>query len=225
MKTIHFISFFLYVTTTLNAQSVKLNDFISLFDLCDYPIIISDDYSKSTKISASIRSINENLLQQFVYDQGIKKVRLACNLNSFQTYFTYFQLPQTDSAFIVTLLPDMKDAACGEGILLVTYSKSHHHVQDTLWISLRSALEPQYIDNKKIVCNLDVESTLTNDSISMDKTESFYLRHEYGSGIPTKKVKTTTYHIIYKMTQGGKFIKIRERKEDEILDPIANKLE
>jgi len=44
-------------------------------------------------------------------------------------------------------------------------------------------------------------------------------------GQGTKKIKEVTYYLTYKITTGGKFVKIRETKEVEILDPIANQLE
>jgi hypothetical protein len=206
----------------------QFEQFLQKFDLNNYPIVVSDNYEKRTKIIKTQNGMmDEKLLNLFVYGQGIKKVGLACDIGSFQSYFSYFQLPATDSVYVVALTPDMKDAVCGEGLLLVTYSKLNNQFQDTLWFALRSALNPQYIDNQKVVCNLDIEeSIIANDSIYLERKEAYYLRFNNvpKGGQYSKKIKSSHIYTTYQMTVGGKFIKIRERREDEILDTIANKL-
>jgi hypothetical protein len=187
---------------------------------------MSFDFSIRTKINVYSHSIDEYLLKTFVYGQGIKPVALGCELKDFVSHEAYFQFPPTDSVVVVVFSPEMRDPACGEGTLLATYSKYNYQLQGSLWISMRGGLTPQYIDDQKIICNLDIESVVTEDSIYIERKETHSLRL---NNVPRgqsrwRDLKTTIYKITYKMTVGGKFIKIKEDRNDEILDPLADKL-
>jgi hypothetical protein len=223
-----FLSSALILTCTVVWSQIqtKFAEFVNTFPSCNYPFIMSFDFSIRTKIDHYVHPTDEDLLKTFVYGQGIKPVALGCELKDFVAYDSYFQFPDTDSVVVVVLSPDMRDPACGDGSLLATYSKHNYQLQDALWISMRGGLTPQYIDDHKVVCNLDIESVIAEDSIYIERKETHSLRL---NNVPrgqsrSRKLKKTTYKITYKMTAGGKFIKIREDRNDEILDPVANKL-
>jgi hypothetical protein len=207
-------------TVAWSQTRTEFVEFINTFPLCNYPFIMSFDFSVRTKIDHYVHPTDEKLLKTFVYGQGIKPVKIYCELEDFVAYDSYIQFPPTDSVVIVVLSPDMRKASCGEGSLLTTYSKHNYQLQDILWISMRGEIEPQYINNQKFVCDLVIESIIAEDSICIERKESHYIKITKGY----RKVKTTVYNIVYKMTEGGKFIKIREDRKDEILDPLANQL-
>jgi hypothetical protein len=227
MKKVFLFTLLICLSLNVEAQTqTEFENFINSFTLCPYPFV--DSYDKTrTKVNATAGAIDESLLKIFVYGQGIKPVALGCELKDFVAYDSYIQFPPTDSVVVVVLSPDMRDPACGEGSLLATYSKHNYQLQSTLWISMRGGLTPQYIDDQKVVCNLDIEGIVAEDSIYLERKETHYLRL---NNVPrgqsrSRKLKTTIYKITYKMTVGGKFIKIREDRNDEILDPLADKLE
>jgi hypothetical protein len=215
-----------FCLTAWSQTQAEFEKFVKLFDLYDYPHVMSTDFKKMTKVNTGAGIIDEKLLKMFVYDQGIKPVALYCNPEDFRSYESYIQFPSTDSVFLLTLCPEMRDPACREGFLLATYSKYNYQLQDTLWIYLEGALESQYIDEQQVVCHLNIESMLTEDSICVTRTESHYLRF---NNVPrkqkqSKNIKETVYNTTYKMTVGGKFIVMKDEKKDEILDPDGNRL-
>jgi hypothetical protein len=217
----------IFVQTKVIAQTqTEFENFLHIFKLCNYPHVASEDYEKMTKINISPNTIDEKLLQTFVYDQGIKPVALNCNQEDFLTYESYIQFPPTDSAYLITLVPEMRSPMCRSGLLLVTFAKNNYKLQDTLWISFEGRLEPQYIDGQRIGCTLDIESKLIEDSIYVTRTESHFFRlNNVPKGqVRSKKIKETIYNTTYKMTVGGKFVIINDKKTDKIIDTLAEKL-
>jgi hypothetical protein len=220
--------FFLFLMI-LNASSIyaqtgskqQFEQFLQKFDLNDYPIVFSFDFSKMTEVIKTQGGVvDEKLLNLFVYGQGIETDDYLIGYNA------YIQLPPTDSAFVLTLNQSMSDPAFGEGLLLTTYSKVDYRIKDTLWVFLRDGMVAQYIDDQKVTGRIEIESLLTKDSICTERKKIYYLKYNNvpKGSLSSKKIKITTYFTTYQMTVGGKFIKIRERREDEILDTIANKL-
>jgi hypothetical protein len=187
---------------------------------------MSFDFSTRTKVADKNGILDENMLRTFVYGQGIKPVPISCKLEDFEAYDCYIQFPPTDSVFALVLSPDMRDPVCGEGSLLVTYSRYDYQLQGSLWISLRGAARPQHIDDQIFTCRIDIESIVAEDSICMERIETHYLRSDRAPKGQSrfKKLKIITYNMVYKMTVGGKFIKIREDKKEEIIDPLADKI-
>jgi hypothetical protein len=217
--------FFTYFFTWSQSQT-EFEKFVDLFYLCNYPYIDSYDYDKMTKVNTTAIDIDEDLLNTFVYGQGIKPVPISCKLEDFEAYDCYIQFPSTDSVFALVLSPDMRDPSCGEGSLLATYSKYNYRLQGSLWISLRGAARPQHIDDQVFTCNIDIESVVTEDSICLERKETHCLRFDRAPKGQSrfKKLKIITYNMVYKMTVGGKFIKIKEDKKEEIIDPLADKI-
>jgi hypothetical protein len=217
---------FLGLAAAVAQSQDEMEKFIKLFYPVTYPFVASEYPSRGTDVGSGLREMDENMYKIFVQKSNIKPVALRCELEDFLYYSCYIQFPQTDSVYILVLSPEMRDPACRCGSLMVTYSKHTFKLQDTLWISVEGKLDQHYIDNQKIICGLEVESILTNDSINVTRIVSYFLRfNNVPRGEPSsKRIKTTTFHTTYKMTVGGKFIKLREKRDDEILDPIAEKL-
>jgi hypothetical protein len=216
-----------FVFGNINAQTkTDFEKFVnSFYPVYPYPYAESLYSERSTKVNTVSAEIDMRLYDLFIKKQ-IRPVALYCQQEDFESYWAYIQLPQTDSVYVLILSPEMRNPACGEGSLLATYSKYNYQLQDTLWIFVSGKMLPQYLENQKIDCYVEVESILNQDSIYVTRNEYNRLRfNNVPRGEPSsKRIKTTTFYTTYKMTVGGKFIKLREKREDEILDPIAEKL-
>ena len=203
---------------------VEFEKFIGKFPVYDnYPYIRSQDYDKMTIPGKRAGRIDEIHLKTFIYDQGIKMIDMGCGVENFEEYVGDIQFPHTDSAYLVTIFPTLIDA-CGEGLLLVSYSKYDYKIRDTLWIDSDRRLPVIKIDdNMEIPRHLTIESISTKDSIYVEKEIDYYLREL--NPRHSKRVKVTKFYTTYKITTGGKFVIIRERKEDEILDTFSYNLD
>jgi hypothetical protein len=227
MRNLLLLSMLMFPTLIAKSQSqVEFEKFLKLFYQCNYPHTASTDYSKNTSVDTGAQSVDDKNLYNLFIGKHIRSVALNCSIQDFEAYYPYIQFPPTDSVYVLILSPEMRDPSCGQGCLLATYSKYNYQLRDTLWISLDGALSPQYIDEQKVVCGFDIESVLTKDSICVETIESYYLRfNNVPKGQPrSKQIKETKFNTTYKMTTGGKFIKLREKREDDIIDPIASRL-
>ena len=226
MKRILIILNLICVQWMVFAQSESdFKNFVNLFPLVKYPYTASDDFRRMTRVDAVIRTIDASFYEKFVSGQGIKPVALGCFLEDFVAYRSYIQLPATDSVYLLVLVPEMNNPACGGGSLLVTYSRFNHQLQDTLWISFNGGIELSRTSDQQIICSIDIESVLTGDTIFLERKHTYVVRiGDLSSSFRSFIVKISTYNYKYVMSVGGRFKQISASRKDEILDEELVKL-
>jgi len=201
----------------------EFESFIINFDMCQYPFYMDWGENKENSVCEKKHGggISSEHDLMFVSGQGIKPFSWWCDLDRFFCYCASFQLPPTDSVFLLIFVLATDEIICGEGFLLASYSKQTYQLQDTITIFSRGSIKPQYINEQRINQGADISCFLTGDSIHIYRIEEFSFPREQGF----KKLKTVKYNTTYFMTQRGKFIKKREEIEEELFDEIGKQLE
>jgi hypothetical protein len=211
MKTklfIVFLSFILPVSAQIpTGQFKKYRD---CFPIYPYPFSISPDYEKSTEINTSAKALPKDLLQKFVYDQGIKPHAWACGVDWFYAYRSYIQFPEINGFYMLVITGDIKPP-CGEATYLLSYDATGK-LTDTLLVSAEGFTK-MVPGNRKNEEFFTVESVITSDTIHVERID------KVGELIKTgnlRKYRQLISSCTYKLNDMGKFIKIKEIKREDI---------
>jgi hypothetical protein len=217
MKTIKLTIVYLSIGLSVSAQvSEELKKYLSCFPMHDYPFNFSQDYNQRTKVNTSAKPLPKDLLQTFVYDQGIKPHAWACGVDWFYTYDSYLQFPAINGFYMLVISGDIKPP-CGESTYLLSYDATGK-LTDTLLVSAEGFTK-MVPGNRKNEEFFTVESVITRDSIYVERRDKVGEFIETGN---SRKYRQLTYIYTYRLNEKGKFAKIRERKKDEIKEYKLN---